>query len=170
MKLIIVHYSKKMKKLLILLITVTFVACQNSGTGPDNPSDTTQSEATQTPEDNQMDPQVVGTWMHETVNSLGSSGDQTFIQKQELMTFGEDGSLTYGGSKTSVGGNMSDYSEQAGSAIPDVVWHSKENCIYLTAKDKSGKQETVKMGKYYIEDGKMLITSDNGTKLVLVKQ
>ena len=103
-------------------------------------------------------------------HGLGSSGDQTFIQKQELMTFGEDGSLIYGGSKTSVGGNMSDYSEQAGGEIPNVVWHTKENCIYLTAKDKSGKQETAKLGKYYIEDGKMLITSDDGTKLVLLKQ
>lgn len=159
-----------MKKLLIILITLAFVSCQNSGNGPDNPSDTTQSEASQNQEKDQRDPEVVGTWMHESVTSLGSSGDQTFIQKQELMTFGEDGSLTYGGSKTSVGGNMSDYSEEAGSAIPDVVWHTKENSIYLTAKDKSGKQETAKMGTYYMEDGKMLITSDNGTKMVLVKQ
>ena len=159
-----------MKKLLTILITLAFVSCQNSGNGTQNTSDTTQSETSSNPESNQMDPEVVGTWMHETVNSLGSSGDQTFIQKQELMTFGEDGSLTYGGSKTTVGGNMSDYSEQAGSAIPNVFWHTKENCIYLTAKDKSGKQETAKMGKYYIENGKMLITSDDGTQLVLVKQ
>jgi len=159
-----------MKKLLFLLVTVAFVACQNSGNEPDNPSDSTKSEASQNPESNQRDPQVVGTWMHESVTSLGSSGDQTFIQKQELMTFGEDGSLTYGGSKTSVGGNMSDYSEEAGSEIPDVVWHTEGNSIYLTAKDKSGKQETAKMGTYYIENGKMLVTSDNGTKLVFVKQ
>jgi hypothetical protein len=159
-----------MKKLLLLLVIVAFVSCQNSGNGPDNPSDSTKSEASQNPESNQRDPEVVGTWMHESVSSLGSSGDQTFIQKQELMTFGEDGSLTYGGSKTSVGGNMSDYSEESGSEIPDVVWHTEDNSIYLTAKDKSGKQETAKMGTYYIENGKMLVTSDNGTKLVFVKQ
>jgi len=159
-----------MKKLLVILITVAFVSCQNSGNGPDNSSDSTKSDDSQNQESNQRDPQVVGTWMHESVNSFGSSGDQTFVQKQELLIFGEDGSLTNGGSKTSVGGNMSDYSEEAGGTIPNVVWHTKENSIYLTGKDESGKQETVKIGTYYIEESKMLFTAENGTKSVWVKQ
>lgn len=116
------------------------------------------------------DPQVVGTWTkNETYNS--GYGDQFMgANFSQSMTFLANGQLAEGGSSASISG--SNYSGRSssgsGNMLEGVSWYTEGKNIYLNMV-QNGKAQNVLLGRYYIENGKMLITGQDGTKLLLIK-
>lgn len=116
------------------------------------------------------DRNLVGTWKKsETYNSgygdnfMGSSFEQSMI-------FFADGSMADGGSRASMSGSNYSGSSQGGAqATPNLYWYNIGNQLYLYSTE-NGANQSVHLGKYYIENGAMLITGTNGKKLLLTKR
>jgi len=115
---------------------------------------------------------VIGTWMKEHNYSSGyaSNGSYGAMSSRESMVFYADGSMGDGGSTTTVGGSnfSGTTSRQQSGAIPGLFWWTDQNRIKLQIT-KDGASQEVDLGKYYIENGRMLITGANGEKLLLTK-
>ena len=119
------------------------------------------------------DPEVIGVWTHETNYSSGYSFNDTYgsMSSRETMVFLSDGRMADGGSSTVIGGSnySGKSSDQGGNIMAGVFWYTEKNKIYLHITD-GGQTQTVELGKYYVENGRMLITGTNGEKLLLTKQ
>jgi hypothetical protein len=119
------------------------------------------------------DAKVVGTWIKESNYSSGysSMGSYGAMNTRESMMFFADGSMSDGGSTTVVGGdNFSGSSSGGGKGIiPGLYWWTENNKIFLNISE-NGKSQDLELGKYYIENGRMLITASNGEKMLLTKQ
>jgi hypothetical protein len=117
------------------------------------------------------DPMVVGKWVQESNYSSGY-GDNAFggMSIQSII-FYADGTIADGGSRAMISG--SNYGADSGNsqqqAIKGVSWYTKTQQLYLVATE-NGKTETVLLGKYYIEKGAMLLTGQNGKKILLQKR
>lgn len=113
---------------------------------------------------------LTGTWTHEQLYQSGYGDNGMSAGFSESMTFLPDGHLAEGGSNTYISGsNYSGQSAGAGSGIvPGVVWYTIGNQLYMIVNE-NGTTETVHLGKYYIEDGHLLITTLSGEKLLLSK-
>lgn len=143
-----------------------------------NTSSTTTIPTEQTPQyaktnastNGKIDQNLVGKWVHEQIYNSGS-GDAFFSgTATQSLVFYADGSLSDGGSSTSVSGsNYYGSSTDKGqpAAIPHVSWYIQNQHIFIT--DSVNKQ-TVDLGKYYIENGALLITGNNGKKLLFRKK
>lgn len=117
-----------------------------------------------------FDQNLVGKWVNEQIYNSGS-GDSFFggTTTQSLI-FYADGSLSDGGSSTTVSGSNyygSSSDKGASPAIPNVSWYAQNQHIFI--KDAVSGQ-TVDLGKYYIENGALLITGNNGKKLLFRKK
>lgn len=115
------------------------------------------------------DPALVGRWTKQT-NYNSGYGQSGSMSTEEQMMFYEDGRLADGGSRTVTSGSDwsgSNSSEGAG-VLPGVFWYSKQQQIYLEVTE-NGKTQTVLLGKYYIENNNMLITGQDGTKMLFYK-
>jgi hypothetical protein len=81
-----------------------------------------------------------------------------------------DGRVADGGSRTVVGG--SGWSGSSGGSATGVVdgvyWFTENKKLYLQA-DQNGKTEVQSLGKYYIENNRLLITADNGNKVLFYR-
>lgn len=116
------------------------------------------------------DTNVVGIWKQEQLYNSGS-GDGffggSFTQK---VIFYSDGSIADGGSQATMSG--SDYSGSSssgyGNKAPGVSWSTQNKHLFITVT-QNGQTQTVDVGKYYVENGKMLITSQNGAKTLLIR-
>lgn len=131
---------------------------------------TQQTSVASTPAGANLDPRIVGTWTkNETYNS-GYGDNFMGANFSQSMTFMGDGRLAEGASSATVSGsNYSGRSSGSGSNILEgVTWYTKGKSLYLRVK-QDGQQQDVMLGSYYIEYGKMLITGQDGTKLLLVK-
>ncbi|MBC7885212.1 MAG: hypothetical protein H7X99_07040 [Saprospiraceae bacterium] len=136
---------------------------------------TDQSKKTKSPSaipDKSRDQRITGTWVKESNYSSGYGSNNTygFMSSSESMVFFSDGGMADGGSSTVIGGN--DFSGKTSSkekAIPGLYWWTENNVIYLRITEE-GKSQEVALGKYYIENGSMLITGANGEKVLLTKQ
>ncbi len=119
------------------------------------------------------DGNVVGTWVKESNYSSGysSNGSYGAMSSRESLVFYADGSMADGGSSTVVGGsNFSGSSSGAGSGVvPGLYWWTENSKIYLHITE-GGKSQQLELGRYYIENGRMLITGANGEKILLTKQ
>lgn len=155
--------------ILAYLFATLLFSCNNASDSADS-GHTEQETIAVEKKGSNLDPEVVGTWMHETNTSTGNSELDIYSNRQETLIFEADGSLNYGGSQTMVGGATSDFSQEPGKELPGVTWSTENQCIYITAKDDNGKDLTAKLGRYFIENGKMLITPDQGEKFLLIKQ
>ena len=115
------------------------------------------------------DPALVGRWTKQS-NYNSGDGQAGSMSTEEHMLFYEDGRLADGGSRTVTSG--SDWSGSNGSegagVLPGVFWYSKQQQIYLEVTE-NGKTQTVLLGKYYIENNNMLITGQDGTKMLFYK-
>jgi hypothetical protein len=116
------------------------------------------------------DPQLVGTWKREENYQSGYGRDGGYASNA-YMAFNADGTMTDLGSTTVVGGNNFSGRSQSGGAgvVPGVKWYSDNKMLFLVATE-GGKTQTVKLGRYHIEQGAMLITTDNGQKALFYKQ
>ena len=116
------------------------------------------------------DSRITGTWVKESNYSSGSGfgGNYGSMSSREVMVFNADGTLTSGGSSVVVGGN--DYNGSSANAggdqLKDVFWYTGDSRLYLYFAQNN---QTAELGRYYIENGKMLITGTNGEKLLLYR-
>ena len=142
----------------------------SSTTSAANNSASTKAKTggTSLPAGAKLDPNVVGKWTkNETYNSgygdnfMGGNFSQSLI-------FMADGSVAEGSSSASIGGsNYSGSSKGAGSGVIDGLrWYTKANMLWLSI-DQNGQKQEVELGRYYIENNRMLITGKNGEKILL---
>lgn len=117
----------------------------------------------------QHDARLTGTWVKESNYSSGFGDNYGSMSSREAMVFNADGTLTSGGSSTVVGGSnyTGSSSGQGGDNLADTYWYTADGRLYLYFAQNS---QTAELGKYYIEDGKMLITTSSGEKLLLYRQ
>ncbi len=124
------------------------------------------------PSGGKIDPNLVGKWVNEQQYNSGS-GDNFFgSSSSQSLIFFADGSLSDGGSSVSVsGGNYSGNSSDKGQPmpLPNVSWYVQNQHIFIIGSE-NGQKQTVDLGKYYIENGAMLITGNNSKKLLLQKR
>lgn len=148
---------------LAILGSVTTVIMTKEGAAA---ATTKSTPATAAPKPGKRDPGVVGKWTHQTNYSSGLGQDGT-MSNEESIIFNGDGTLANGGSRTVTGGSdWSGSSESAaGGVIPGISWYTENQQIFLVTTE-NGVAETISLGRYYIEDGKMLITGANGTKML----
>lgn len=113
------------------------------------------------------DPALVGQWVHES-NYQSGSGDSYFAaSSREGMIFYADGRLANSGGEVSVSGG--DYFGQSsgggGDALPGVSWETRDQHVFLVGEEQ-GQPQRVDLGRYYVENGHLLITGNNGKKML----
>ncbi|MBL7818317.1 MAG: hypothetical protein JNL70_25115 [Saprospiraceae bacterium] len=139
---------------------------------PTAPTSTPQYAAPKIPAGGKIDPNVVGKWVNEQVYNSGSGSNFFGGTSTQSLIFFSDGGLSDGGSSATISGsNYSGSSSGGGQAtpLPNVRWYVQNQHIFIIATE-NGQTQTVDLGKYYIENGAMLITGNNGKKLLLQKR
>lgn len=118
----------------------------------------------------QHDPKLIGTWMQQE-NYNSGAGMDGYFSSNSYLAFNSDGTLTDLGNETMVGSNSGSgrSNNGGGGVVPGVKWYTEKNSLFLVATD-GVKTETARLGKYYIENGALLITADNGTKVLYYKK
>lgn len=120
------------------------------------------------PADAQHDPALVGRWTHQS--NYNSGYGQGSMSSENVMIFLADGRLVDGGSRTVTSGSdwSGTSSSDAAGVIEGMRWHTKQQQLFLQTTT-NGKTETQLLGKYYIENNNMLITGQDGTKVLFYK-
>ncbi|MDX1908069.1 MAG: hypothetical protein SF053_13620 [Bacteroidia bacterium] len=113
------------------------------------------------------DPALAGTWEYQE-NRSDPFGGSSFNQRMVLFA---DGGFGDGGSDASVsgGGGSGLSTDNTVTRIPGVTWYTRGSDLYLTAT-QNGKTETEKLGKYFIQGGNMMITTDDGRKILFYRK
>lgn len=122
------------------------------------------------PAGGKIDQNLVGKWVNEQIYNSGSGDSFLGGTTTQSLIFYADGSLSDGGSSTTVSGSNyygSSSDKGASPAIPNVSWYVQNQHIFI--KDFVSGQ-TVDLGRYYIENGALLITGNNGKKLLFRKK
>jgi hypothetical protein len=114
---------------------------------------------------------LVGTWTKEELYNSGYGDNYMGAGFSQSMTFLADGNLSEAGSSATMSGsNYSGHSSGQGSGIiPGVKWYTIGNQLYMQVTE-NGQTQEVHLGKYYIENGNMLITGTNGEKILLSRK
>lgn len=119
------------------------------------------------PSDAYRDPALMGEWYKEEMynSSGGFDGYYMSTSTRTGISYNSDGSVSDLGSSTTI--STSDaYGNSASNGyatIPNTCWFTRNNHVYLLVEE-NGKKETVEIGKYYIENSSMLITTPEGKK------
>lgn len=115
--------------------------------------------------------EIMGTWAKEEMYQSGYGDNFMGAGFTQSMTFLPNGRLADGGSAAYMSG--SHYSAQSGGqgdgVIPGLAWYTIGNQIYLLAME-NGQTQTLHLGKYYVENNHMLITGNNGEKILLSRR
>ena len=133
---------------------------------------TPQYNAPNMPSGGKIDPNVVGKWVNEQHYNSGSGGNFMGSTTTQSLIFFADGSMSDAGSSATVsGGNYYGSSSDKGqnATLPNVRWYVQNQHIFIIGTE-NGQTQTADLGKYYIENGAMLITGNNGQKLLLQKR
>ncbi len=114
---------------------------------------------------------LVGTWTKEELYNSGYGDNYMGAGFSESMTFLSDGQLSDGGSSATMSGsNYSGQSAGQGSGvIPGVKWYTIGNQLYMQVTE-NGQTQEIHLGRYFVENGNMLITATNGEKVLLKKK
>ncbi len=124
------------------------------------------------PSGGKIDANLVGKWVNEQQYNSGSGTDFFGSSSTQSLVFFADGSLSDGGGSVSIsGGNYYGNSSDKGHPmpLPNVSWYVQNQHIFIMAIE-NGQTQTANLGKYYIENGAMLITGNNGKKLLFQKR
>jgi hypothetical protein len=117
----------------------------------------------------QRDQALVGSWTNQS-NYNSSGFGQGSMSSESTLILLADGRVADGGSRTVVGG--SGWSGSSGGAATGVVdgvyWFTENKKLYLQAV-KNGKTDVQVLGKYYMENNHLLITADNGNKVLFYR-
>ena len=129
---------------------------------------TAGSPKSESPADAQHDPALVGRWTHQS--NYNSGYGQGGMSSENVMIFLADGRLADGGSRTVTSGSDWSGTSSADGAgvIEGMRWHTKQQQLFLQTTT-NGKTETQLLGRYYIENNNMLITGQDGTKVLFYK-
>jgi hypothetical protein len=92
------------------------------------------------------------------------------MSSESSLVFLADGRVSDGGSRTVVGGSdFSGSSSGGGNGIVEgLTWHTENQQLYLTATE-NGKTQTECLGKYGFHENAMMITAQDGTKLLFYR-
>jgi hypothetical protein len=114
------------------------------------------------------DPALIGRWVHESSYQSGS-GDSFFAANtRQSIVFLADGRVANGGADVSMSGDSYFGQSSGGGAGTDLRWETRDQHLFLVGTD-NGRVQRVDLGRYYVEDGRMLITGNNGQKLLLTR-
>ena len=122
------------------------------------------------PKEAQHNPELSGIWRKEEQYNSGFGDTYMGASSSQKLILYSNGAVADGGSQTTLSGsNYLGQSEGGFQALPNVFWYNVSNQLYLVTIE-DGKTNTVHLGKYYIENGAMLITSSNGIKSLFYKE
>lgn len=129
------------------------------------------SVSTMAADDRERDPGVVGTWVNEQVYNSGFGDNFMGSSTVNRITFGADGRLFEGAGAVTMGGsNYTGQSTGTGAGeVPGIRWYSQNREIWLLLT-QNGQPRQVKMGRYAVDGSNMLLTADNGQKLLFRRE
>lgn len=118
------------------------------------------------PSNAQHDKALIGTWVRQE-NYNSGAGMDGYYSNTSYLAFNADGSLSDLGVEMVAGSYSGSAKVSRGEkgVLPGVKWYTENKSLYLLATD-GVNTETVRLGKYYLENGALLITADNGTKVL----
>jgi hypothetical protein len=130
-------------------------------------SSTASNKVSNNPFKGKIDRRIVGTWKHEEHYSSGSGSNYGGGSTVSYLSFNEDGTMTDEGRRSMVSGSnySGDTGKSAAKVVEGVYWYSENSQIYLYVTE-GGKNQSVLLGKYYIEGNSMLVTGQNGKKML----
>lgn len=113
------------------------------------------------------DPALVGRWVHESQYQSGS-GDSYFSgSSTQSMVLLADGRVADGGGSASISGG--DYygtsNGEGGQIAANVQWYTQGQHIWISGSE-NGQTQTVDLGRYYVEGSNLLITGNNGKRML----
>ena len=111
---------------------------------------------------------LAGAWTKSETYNSGYGSDFMGANFSQSLSFNPDGTLSEGGNSASISGaNYSGRSSDLGGGlIEGMGWYAVGDQLYLMIYD-SGRWQQALLGKWYAEDGKLLITATSGEKLLL---
>jgi hypothetical protein len=111
---------------------------------------------------------LVGQWVQNETYNSGSGDNFMGANFSQSMTFYSDGTLSEGGSSASMSGsNYSGQSSGEGSGkLEGIGWYAKQKNLYVIVFNE-GSWTSVFLGTWFTENGHLLITGENGNKLLL---
>ncbi|MBN8679963.1 MAG: hypothetical protein J0M29_17170 [Chitinophagales bacterium] len=140
------------------------ILLQKNGTQTGVQKPTTQASADR----KQRDPALVGKWTRQENYNSGYGGGS--MSNESSLVFHADGRVADGGSRTVVGG--SDYSGSSSSGgngiVAGLTWHTENQQLYLTATE-NGQTQIQCLGKYGFHENVMMITAQDGTKVLFYR-
>jgi hypothetical protein len=156
--------------MLVLFTKQGFVSQPTTSAPPPDNLGTGQYSKQKVPAGATNDPNLVGNWVKEEHYRSGYGSDAMSGSFSQSMILFANGSVSDGGSRAGVSGSTYSGSSEGGAQVlPNVLWYNVGNQLYLQGTE-NGQTQTVHLGKYYIENGKMLITGTNGNKQFLTKR
>ena len=117
------------------------------------------------------DQRITGRWTKNESYNSGYGDNFMGANFSQSIFFLEDGGIADGGSNASISGsNYSGRSSGKGNtqAVPGATWYTKDNQLFISYTN-NGQTQTESLGKYYIENDKMLLTLTNGKKVLLTR-
>ena len=117
----------------------------------------------------QRDPAMIGHWVHEELYNSGSGADFMGTSNTQSMVLLADGRIANGGSAVHMGGsNYSGYSSDAGGdVVAGASWSTRDQHLWFS-EDATGQQ--VDLGRYFVENGRLLLTGNNGQKMLFTRR
>ncbi len=117
----------------------------------------------------QRDPAMIGHWVHEELYNSGSGADFMGTSSTQSMVLLADGRIANGGSAVHMGGsNYSGYSSDAGGdVVAGASWSTRDQHLWFS-EDATGQQ--VDLGRYFVENGRLLLTGNNGKRMLFTRR
>lgn len=127
------------------------------------------SEARHSTPSAQRDRALIGHWVHEELYNSGSGADFMGSSSTQSMVLLADGRIANGGSSVHMGGsNYSGYSsDEGGEVVAGASWRTRDQHLYFV-EDASGQQAD--LGRYFVENGRLLLTGNNGKRMLFTQR
>lgn len=117
------------------------------------------------------DPALVGTWVNEQIYNSGYGDNFMGSTTITRITLARDGKVYEGASSTTMGGSnyTGQSSGQGGGEVPGVRWYTQDREIWFSVA-QDGTTQQARMGRYAVDGSNMMVTADNGEKLLFRKE
>lgn len=132
------------------------------------PSDGSPRENATTSAPGERDPALVGHWVHEEIYNSGSGADFLGASSRRGLILRADGGVADGGSAVSLSGDgyLGRSSDGGSGVVPGVTWFSRGQHLWL---HNAADGQTVDLGRYYAEPGRMMVTAENGRRMLFTR-